>query len=442
MQTGDPIPLSLALAILRQLCDALEQGGMHGDVNPSNVFISEAGAIRLIAPTGRAAPYVAPEVVMTGVGDPRSDLFSLGVIAHEMLANRPLFLGADPRETIDRVMMQPIPPPSTVNPRVPPDIDGIVLMALSRDPMIRWQTAGMMRDGLAAVIERFGLQLSSSALWARLLEDRNAPPPAPMSDAPPQWADDTNNETRIRPVDSKLSAYVTPPPPAPSTPAPPPARSSGPAPLVTPPPARTSGPAPLVTPPPARTSGPAPLVTPPRAQTPTGPLVLPPTRTQPPTGPLIPQPLVTPPPALVTPPPPQPNNPLQPAPGPLLPPMPDLPSPIRIAPPRASAAPIPTAAVEAEPPPRPSQRAPSLFDLGPEPTQIGARPLITGSDEELSSLVGEPVRPSKITNAPKHSAPVITVVAAPPPEERKGGMILFVLLAVLAVVAVVVLVVM
>ncbi len=243
-QLGETIPVPLTLAILRQVCDALawahnltDANGhpmyiLHRDVCPANIFVGHTGVARLVASTAAQAncAYVAPEVLVGLVPDPRADLFSLGVVAHEMLTNRPLFLGVNEHDTLSRICTFPIPLPTTVNPAVTADIEGIVLMALARDPTYRWQSAGMMRDGLASVAQRHGFELGPSAanLWYALFMGYPAPRPepvlpsvqfsapepqviappmgAPPMEAPPagEWSDDTNNETQLQPVDPRL----------------------------------------------------------------------------------------------------------------------------------------------------------------------------------------------------------------------------------------------
>jgi len=190
------MPVPLALAILRQVCDSLARAHdlrdpmgqplwlVHGDVSPTYIFVDETGVVKLMArniPYGTPG-YMAPELITAGQLDLRADLFALGVVAHEMFANRPLFTTGDYQETIQRVCMLPIPPPSTLNPEVPPEIDGIVLTALSRDPTMRWPSALMMRDGLAAVEHRLGLHVTQLEPWHDLLAGRlaNAPSAAPM----------------------------------------------------------------------------------------------------------------------------------------------------------------------------------------------------------------------------------------------------------------------
>ncbi len=210
-QLGEPIPVPLTLAILRQICDALDYAHnlrdangnptymLHRDVSPGYILVGQQGAARLIASMALQAnpSYVAPEILLGMVPDPRADLFSLGVVAHEMLTGRPLFLGANEHDTLARVCQLPIPPPSTINPAVTHDIEGIVLMALARDPSYRWQSAAMLRDGLAAVAARNGLEVGpESTAWAPLFAGQRpelmlpsvqfAQPAQPAQSAQPQ----------------------------------------------------------------------------------------------------------------------------------------------------------------------------------------------------------------------------------------------------------------
>ncbi len=232
MTTGEPMPVAVALAIVRQICELLHAGhsfrdamgniAIHGDLAPQHISIGEGGIVSLAAsttPQGTVA-YAAPEYVMTGALDLRADLFALGVIAHEMLANRPLFWGADPRQTLERVCTMPVPPPSTLNPRVPSDVDAIVLTALARDPAHRWQHTAVLRDTIDSTAQALGLQLGPAQIAAWL-----APPaapsgpatmlglaaPLPPAAAPRIWQDEDNEATR-------MDAPPEPPPPEPEPP--------------------------------------------------------------------------------------------------------------------------------------------------------------------------------------------------------------------------------
>jgi serine/threonine protein kinase len=184
LAAGIPIPIPITLNVLNQVCDALDyahnltdESGkplniIHRDVSPSNVIVSETGVVKLIDfGIAKASAegmqtlsgtikgkfgYMAPEY-LGGTIDARADLFALGIIAHELLTNRPLFGGRDDMDTLYRVKSMPIKPPSHFNKTVPPEIDAIVMTALERDPNARWQRAAALRVALTTETRRLGM---------------------------------------------------------------------------------------------------------------------------------------------------------------------------------------------------------------------------------------------------------------------------------------------
>ena len=186
---GQIMPVPIALNILNQICDALDYahnlcdhdgqplGIIHRDVSPSNIIVAEGGLVKLIdfgiakaaasdmqTMTGTIKGkfgYMAPEYI-EGRLDARADLFAVGVIAHELLTNRPLFTAGDDIETLHRVRDMKILPPSAKNPRVPAEIDDIVMTALQRDPEKRWHHATALRTAMTTVTKRLGLEVLNS----------------------------------------------------------------------------------------------------------------------------------------------------------------------------------------------------------------------------------------------------------------------------------------
>jgi serine/threonine protein kinase len=166
------------------VCDALDYahnltddsgqdlGIIHRDVSPSNVIVAEGGVVKLIdfgiAKASAAGmqtmsgtikgkfSYMAPEY-LAGKIDSRADLFALGVITHELLANRPLFQGRDDMDTLYRVKQMKIESPRKWNEEIPEEIDSIVMTALDRDPDARWQRAAAMRVALTTEAKRLGM---------------------------------------------------------------------------------------------------------------------------------------------------------------------------------------------------------------------------------------------------------------------------------------------
>jgi serine/threonine protein kinase len=144
-------------------------GMIHRDVSPSNVMLSYEGAVKLLdfgiakalgdqadqsksgTMKGKYA-YMAPEQTEGDNIDHRSDIFAIGTVLHEVLTGRRLFKGQNDVQTIERVRRCDVPPPSLQNPAVPPEMDHIVLKALSRDPARRWSNAADMADALDDIV--------------------------------------------------------------------------------------------------------------------------------------------------------------------------------------------------------------------------------------------------------------------------------------------------
>jgi serine/threonine protein kinase len=169
------IPVSIAVEIVSQLCDALDHAHslrdengqslkiVHRDVSPSNLIVSNVGLVKLIdfglAKTKQSTVesqagvikgklnYVAPEY-LRGQLDARCDLWAAGLVLHELLTGKRLFNDPDNQVVLERVAAMPIPPPSHFNPEVSHELDQAVMTALERDPERRWQSAVELRNAL------------------------------------------------------------------------------------------------------------------------------------------------------------------------------------------------------------------------------------------------------------------------------------------------------
>jgi hypothetical protein len=179
LDQGGAQPLTRGLPILIQLADALDYaasvGIVHRDIKPENIMLCEVrgrrdvvklvdfGIAKILAPefenkritlSGQifgTPEYVSPEGAMDLAVDGRSDIYSLGVIAFELLTGDPPFTG-EAAEVLQMHVQKPPATPSSLMPRqpIPPTLDGILLKCLAKRPEDRYQTAAALcRDLLA-----------------------------------------------------------------------------------------------------------------------------------------------------------------------------------------------------------------------------------------------------------------------------------------------------
>lgn len=164
------IDLSTAVEIAAQVAEGLAfahaRGIVHRDVKPGNVMVLEGARAKIMdfgiarvrasdvkTQTGLvlgSPKYMSPEQVVGRPVDNRSDVFSLGVVLHEMLAGAAPFSGEDIHQLMYQVCNARPALPSTVNPAVPRTLDLIVSRALEKEPGSRYQDASEMAADLRA----------------------------------------------------------------------------------------------------------------------------------------------------------------------------------------------------------------------------------------------------------------------------------------------------
>src|SRR4051794_7212937 len=158
---------------------AHRNGVVHRDVKPANILVSTTGAVK-VADFGIAramnaateqdltqagavmgtATYFSPEQAQGGNPDPRSDLYSLGIVMYEMVAGRPPFQGDNPLAIAYKQVHEAPEPLREAAPGVPPAYDAIVMKLLAKSPTARYPSA----DDLRTDLRRFREGLPVAAL--------------------------------------------------------------------------------------------------------------------------------------------------------------------------------------------------------------------------------------------------------------------------------------
>ena len=166
-----------ALEMIADICAALEfshrHGIIHRDIKPGNVMITQNGQVKVMdfgiaralasgattmtqtsAVIG-TAQYLSPEQARGESVDARSDVYAAGCVLFELLVGHPPFVGDSPVSVAYQHVREDPKAPSDINREVPPDVDAIVLKALAKNPLNRYQSAQEMRaDALRAVSGR------------------------------------------------------------------------------------------------------------------------------------------------------------------------------------------------------------------------------------------------------------------------------------------------
>lgn len=243
--SGRPFDLKTILELGTQVADALEcahsEGILHRDIKPANIFLTRRRQIKVLdfglaklapgygrkrhahdaQPTAHFSSmagttvgtiaYMSPEQARGEDLDPRTDLFSFGVVLYEMATGRQSFPGATTAVIFDGILNREPLRPSTLNPALPTELDRIISKALEKERTLRYQTAADMRADLQRL-----LRDSSShriAMPEGFGEESSATVVMPSGSRAPIRISDS-----VAGIDAATSGAV--PPPSPVTPHP------------------------------------------------------------------------------------------------------------------------------------------------------------------------------------------------------------------------------
>lgn len=171
-----PLPAGRTVAILRQVCDALQDAHLsdfiHRDIKPGNIFLCRYGHktdyVKVLdfglvkggseedatltgedAITGTPA-FMAPEMALGGEIDGRADIYSLGCVAYWLLTGQLIFEREQPMQVaVAHIQQEPLPPSARTEVPIPEDLEALVMMCLAKDPADRPQSAADLEQRLA-----------------------------------------------------------------------------------------------------------------------------------------------------------------------------------------------------------------------------------------------------------------------------------------------------
>ncbi|MGY1843350.1 Stk1 family PASTA domain-containing Ser/Thr kinase [Modestobacter sp. SYSU DS0875] len=163
-----------AMSLTADICAALDfshrNGIVHRDVKPGNVMITPQGTVKVMdfgiaravsdsaatmtstAAVIGTAQYLSPEQARGEGVDARSDVYSAGCLLYELVTGSPPFTGDSPVAVAYQHVREDPRTPSSINPEIPPELDAILLKAMSKNPANRYQSAAEMRADLLRAV--------------------------------------------------------------------------------------------------------------------------------------------------------------------------------------------------------------------------------------------------------------------------------------------------
>lgn len=210
-RAGKVVPIEQSIYVLREVCEGLAYahdssdlttneplGIVHRDVSPPNILLSKRGEVKLVdfglakatsqleetdpgVVKGKFS-YLSPEAASGLSVDMRADVFSVGILLYEMLTGQRLFYGENDYHTVELVRKADVPPISSINPQVPPEMEEVITRALAKNPDDRYQHASDFSEDLTKLLFSRGMPVSrgdiSRMVNFTLKEQKTAKPTA------------------------------------------------------------------------------------------------------------------------------------------------------------------------------------------------------------------------------------------------------------------------
>lgn len=250
-----PLPLEHSLNVIIGTCSGLhyahEKNGLdgtalgivHRDISPPNLILTYDGMVKVVdfgiakAATAKSntavgtlkgkIPYMAPEQCRSEPLDRRSDIFSIGIILYELTVGRRLFQAETEIAIIQKITSGGFPPPTSVHPSYPGELEAIVMRALQLNPDARYSTARDLQIDLEEFAREYKLAISSARLGSfmeelfdedarRMPVHSNIPPPEPepQPPMPPRASPAPHSPSTPPPAPAAAPPRPAPPKPA------------------------------------------------------------------------------------------------------------------------------------------------------------------------------------------------------------------------------------
>ena len=222
-----PMTAGRAIHVAQQICRSLREahkmGVVHRDLKPANVMllneeterdqvkVLDFGLVKSFLPEHQPKPdeteltqagmlmgsplYMAPEQAHNQ-SDPRSDVYSLGVVLYQMIGGRAPFLGKESIEVIVKHIREPVPSLKALAPAVPPEVEALVMRCLEKEPDRRFQSMDEVLEAMRAAATAAGLSGAFSSARSQVMSGARMRVVSP--DPEPEPAEETRSASEPR----------------------------------------------------------------------------------------------------------------------------------------------------------------------------------------------------------------------------------------------------
>ncbi len=218
------LPIEESIDIMKQMTSAIEHAHenhiIHRDIKPHNILINEFGEAKVtdfgIAMAMTSATithtnsvlgsvhYFSPEQARGGIANERSDIYSLGVVLYEMVTGVLPFSGDSPVSVALKHLQDKFPKPSLINTSLPKNIENIIMRAMAKEPLQRFQSAQELYDAL-------DVALDPTKVYDKPLESSDDEATKVLAPVTPNRSEHTQEHQPMGPVEKNESSQHLPP---------------------------------------------------------------------------------------------------------------------------------------------------------------------------------------------------------------------------------------